>query len=99
MARTWYVNDKTGVIMGMTDSEGVPPPAGQRAVAIPADATGIPRRGIQAGGHWDAETQVYTQSEQSLHWEREHAARAAQPETVDPEWAHQMALYQAAQEA
>ena len=53
MARTWFVNDKTGVIMGMTDSEGVPPPAGQRAVAIPADATGIPRRGIQAGGHWN----------------------------------------------
>ena len=99
MARTWFVGDKTGIIMGMTESEGVAPPAGQRAVAIPADATGIPRRGIQAGGHWNDETQVYTQSEQSLQWERDRDARDAQPETVDPEWARQMALYQAAQEA
>ena len=78
MARRWFINETTGIIEGVTDNPGAPVLDGTVAVIILEDANGIPARGIQAGGHWDVETQTYTQSEQSIAWEQAREARGVE---------------------
>lgn len=98
MGRRYILWADTSIIVGIVDDDAyILDDADKVAVVIPRDATGVPARGIQAGGHWDVATQTYTQSEQSRLWAIESARIAARPEPVDPEWARQFALHQASQ--
>ena len=85
MGRRYILEADTGIIRGLVDDDAyILRDADKVAVVIPPDATGVPARGIQAGGVWNSVTQVYTQSEQSRQWAIESARIAALPPTVDP---------------
>ena len=94
MGRRYILEADTGIIRGMTEDDSfVHTDPAMVAVVIPPGAA----RRIQAGGHWNAKTQTYTQSEQSRQWETDAARRADSPPSVDPEWQRNYDLFIASQ--